>query len=66
MNTDKFNFFSVDTASPTEKYTQPKVYQVPAGSLAGQYAKPAANTQTMKTRGTGAATKGTNNSTKLG
>lgn len=66
MNTDKFNFFSADTASPTEKYTQPKVYQVPAGSIAAKSAAPIANTQTMKTRGTGAATKGTNNSTKLG
>ena len=42
-----------------------KIKDVPVPNIAG-YPNKVANTQTVKTRGTGAATKGTNSSTKLG
>jgi len=45
------------------KYKQPAPCPVP--NIAG-YPNKVANTQTVKTRGTGAATKGTSSSTKLG
>ena len=45
------------------KYKQPEDVAVP--SVAG-YPNNVANTQTMKIRGTGAATKGTRSSSKLG
>lgn len=46
----------------TSKYKSPK--PCPTPNTAG-YPNKVANTQTVKTRGTGAATKGTNSSTKL-
>jgi len=45
------------------EYKQPK--PVPTPNTAG-YPNNVPNTQTVKTRGTGAATKGTNSSKKLG
>lgn len=45
------------------EYKQPK--SVPVGKNNG-YPNNVANTQTVKTRGTGAATKGTRSSSKLG
>lgn len=45
------------------KYEQPK--KVPVPSTSG-YPNNIANTQTVKVRGTGAATQGTNASTKMG
>lgn len=42
-----------------------KIKDVPTPAIAG-YPNKVANTQTVKTRGTGAATKGTNSSKKLG
>ena len=46
------------------KYQQPKGYSDSTGM--NGYPNQVANTQTMKTRGTGAATKGTHSSKKLG
>lgn len=63
MDTDKCNFFPGDTKDPLNKYTQPKEYRVETGY---GYPNNVPNTQTVKTRGTGAATKGTNHSTKMG
>ena len=42
-----------------------KIKEVPVPNIAG-YPNKVANTQTEKIRGTGAATKGTNSSKKLG
>jgi hypothetical protein len=61
---DKWSFFPAETADPVGKYTQPKEYTDTMGE--NGYPNAVANTQTMKTRGTGAATKGTNNSKKMG
>ena len=44
-------------------YNQPKKVPVPKGN---GYPNNVPNTQTVKTRGTGAATRGTNSSKKLG
>ena len=46
------------------EYKQPK--NVPIVPSKNGYPNNIPNTQTVKTRGTGAATKGTNSSTKLG
>ena len=46
------------------KYNQPKPSREPLGN--NGYPNNVANTQTVKTRGTGAATKGTHSSKKLG
>jgi hypothetical protein len=43
---------------------KPKPYTAPMGN--NGYPNKVANTQTVKTRGTGAATKGTHSSSKLG
>ena len=61
---DKFNFFPAETKDPCNKYAQTKVYTGDTGN--NGYPNAIANTQTVKTRGTGAATKGTNSSSKLG
>ena len=62
MNTDKCTFFPAETKDPLNKYTQPREYSVETGY---GYPNNTTNTQTVKTRGTGAATKGTNSSRKL-
>jgi hypothetical protein len=46
------------------EYNQPKPAHNPLGN--NGYPNNIANTQTQKTRGTGAATKGTGHSTKMG
>jgi hypothetical protein len=46
------------------KYNQPKPSNEPLGN--NGYPNNVANTQTQKTRGTGAATKGTGHSKKMG
>ena len=46
------------------KYGSPKPYNDPTGN--NGYPNKVANTQTQKTRGTGAATKGTGHSKKMG
>ena len=46
------------------EYNQPKPSHEPLGN--NGYPNNIANTQTQKTRGTGAATKGTGHSTKMG
>ena len=52
---DKFEFFSVDTAKPIGKYTQPK----PNTNSTGKNGYPdEAKTSGIKIYGTGAATKG--------
>ena len=65
MNTDKFPYFPA-TANPLpSRANQPVVYtQANMGN--NGYPNNVANTQTLKTRGTGAATKGTNSSKKMG
>ena len=60
----KFDFFPADTKDPCNKYAQTKVYTGDTGN--NGYPNAIANTQTVKTRGTGAATKGTKSSKKLG
>lgn len=47
-----------------QTFRKPKPYTVPMGN--NGYPNKVANTQTVKTRGTGAATKGTHSSSKLG
>lgn len=47
-----------------QTYRKPKPYSAPMGN--NGYPNKIANTQTVKTRGTGAATKGTHSSKKLG
>jgi len=61
---DKCNFLSAETKDPIGKYKQPEVYTGDTGN--NGYPNAISNTQTVKTRGTGAATKGTNSSAKLG
>lgn len=46
------------------KFGQPKTYTTP--NLGSGYPNNVPNTQTVKTRGTGAAVKGNSSSTKLG
>ena len=65
MNTDKFNYFSAETKDPVGKYTQPKDYDQ-ADTGKNGYPNAIPSTQTQKTRGTGAATKATKHSTKMG
>jgi hypothetical protein len=61
---DKASFFPAETKDPIGKYKQPEIYTGDTGN--NGYPNNIANTQTVKTRGTGAATKGTNSSSKLG
>lgn len=64
---DKFNFFPGDTKDPCNKYTQPKDYRTDMGGKENVgYPNNISSTQTLKTRGTGAATRGTKSSTKMG
>ena len=63
MDTDKFNYLPATTPDPAGKYVQPKTY--PVTPVAG-YPNEVPNTQTLKTRGTGAAIKGAKSSTKMG
>ena len=65
MDTDKFNYFPSETKDPIGKYTQPKDY-VQADSGNNGYPNDMPSTQTVKTRGTGASTKATKHSTKMG
>jgi len=65
MNTDKFNYFPAETKDPVGKYTQPKDY-AQADTGKNGYPNAIPSTQTQKTRGTGAATKATKHSTKMG
>ena len=61
---DKATFFPSETKDPIGKYKQPEIYTGDTGN--NGYPNNVPNTQTVKTRGTGAATKGTNSSSKLG
>ncbi|NBW16616.1 MAG: hypothetical protein EBR82_52425 [Caulobacteraceae bacterium] len=64
---DKFDYFPGDTKDPMNKYVQPKNYTSDMGEKADiGYPNNIANTQTMKTRGTGAAQRGNKNTTKMG
>jgi hypothetical protein len=63
MDTDKFNYLPATTPDPAGKYVQPK--NIPCYTCGG-YPNEVPNTQTLKTRGTGAAIKGTKSSTKMG
>ena len=64
MNNEKCEFFPADTKDPIGKYTQPRTYTGDDGNNGYPNAIP--NTQTLKVRGTGAATKGTGASKKMG
>ena len=61
---DKFNFFPAETKDPCNKYAQTKVYTGDTGN--NGYPNNIPSTQTVKTRGCGAATKGCDSSKKLG
>lgn len=64
---DKFDFFPGDTKDPCNKYTQPHNYTTDMGGKENVgYPNNIPSTQTLKTRGTGAATRGTKSSTKMG
>jgi hypothetical protein len=64
---DKFQFFSGETKDPLNKYTQPHDYTANIGEQKDVgYPNKIASTQTLKTRGTGAAVRGTKSSTKMG
>jgi hypothetical protein len=60
MNSDKFEYFPATTPDPLNKYVQPKEYSVDMGQ--NGYPESIDKTQTVKTRGTGAATKGNKHS----
>jgi hypothetical protein len=61
---DKFDCFPAETADPIGKYKQPRPYTAATPNTGYPNATP--NTQTMVTRGSGAATRGNKSSTKLG
>ena len=61
---DKCTFFPAETKDPIGKYKQPETYTGDTGN--NGYPNNIPNTQTLKTRGCGAATKGCNSSTKMG
>jgi len=61
---DKCTFFPAETKAPIGKYKQPETYTGDTGN--NGYPNSIPNTQTVKTRGCHAATKGCNSSTKLG
>ena len=65
MNTDKFPYFPA-TANPLPSRANQPVTYTQADTGNNGYPNNVANTQTQKTRGTGAATKGTNHSAKMG
>lgn len=63
---DEFKFFPADTKDPIGKYTQPKGYSKDLGGKENVgYPDVTPNTQTMKMRGAGAATKGNKTSTRM-
>jgi hypothetical protein len=61
---DKCKFFPAETKDPIGKYKQPETYTGDTGN--NGYPNNIANTQTVKVRGCGAATKGCGASTKMG
>ncbi len=63
MPTTKKLLGVVQMAKVSEKYNQPKPVNGPYGN--NGYPNNVPNTQTVKTRGTGAATRGTKSSSKL-
>lgn len=67
MDTDKFNYFPAETADPIGKYTQPKEYVHDMGGKENVgYPTERVNTQTVRTRGCRACTKGNSHSKKMG
>lgn len=61
---DKFSFFSPSENPLPSRSKQPVTYTGNTGN--NGYPNNVANTQTQKTRGAGAATKGNSHSTKMG
>lgn len=63
---DEFKYFSADTKDPIGKYTQPKDYTKDLGGKENVgYPDATPNTQTLKMRGAGAATKGNKTSNRM-
>lgn len=59
MDTDKWSYFPAITPDPIGKYTQPADYKHDMGGVENSgYPNDTPNTQTVTTRGFGAATKG--------
>jgi hypothetical protein len=66
MTCDEFKFFPADTKNPTNKYTQPKSYSVSVGEKSDiGYPNNISSTQTVVTRGSGAAVRGNKSSSRL-
>lgn len=66
MTCDTFKFFPAETKNPTNKYTQPKSYSVNVGEKVDVgYPNNVSNTQTVVTRGSGAAVRGNKSSSRL-
>jgi len=61
---NKSNLLPANTASPTNKYAQPKAYSGDMGNTG--YPNGIANTQTLRTRGTKNTSRGHSSSTKMG
>jgi hypothetical protein len=63
MDTDKWSYFPATTPDPIGKYVQPKEYAQDMGGVENTgYPTNVVNTQTVKTRGCGACTKGASHS----
>ena len=60
---DKWDFMPADTKDPCNKYVQPKEYSCSLGE--NGYPNGIPNTQTVRTRGGKAQTKGRDSSTRL-
>jgi hypothetical protein len=66
MSCDNFKYFSADTKNPLNKYTQPKKYTSNLGEKSDVgYPNNVPNTQTVVTRGSGAAVRGNKSSSRL-
>jgi hypothetical protein len=63
-NSDKWSYLSASANPLPSRSQQPMDYSVDTGN--NGYPNKIANTQTQKIRGTGAATKGTGHSKKMG
>ena len=66
MSTDTFKYFPADTKNPLNKYTQPKACSHSVGEKSDVgYPNNIPSTQTVPTRGSGAAIRGTKSSSRL-
>ena len=66
MSTDTFKFFPANTKNPLNKYTQPKPCSHSPGEKSDVgYPNNISSTQTVVTRGSGAAVRGNKSSSRL-